>query len=87
MSHTTKPAIPQTREEAIEAIAELDAKKWGEGEREPSRRLHRGASYGLLLNTLAHRAEYGYGNDVPHLKAAAKAALTSADRDVLRQGG
>ena len=51
------------------------------------RRMNRNLSYGLALNALAHRPEYGYGDDVPHLVAAAKAALTAADIQSLREGG
>ena len=79
--------IPTTREEAIEAIAALDAAKWSEAERETSRNMHRSKSLGLLLNTLAHRPEYDYGNSVPHLVAAAKQALTEGDRCELSRGG
>lgn len=79
--------IPATKEEALEAIAALDAARWGEHEREPSRRANATKSYGLLLNTLAHRPEYDFGDAVPHLVAAAKAALTSSDHNWLRTGG
>lgn len=79
--------VPATREEAIEALAALDAAKWGEAEREPSRQRSRGRSFGLLLNSLARRPEFDYGDAVPHLVAAAKKALTAADRRELRKGG
>jgi hypothetical protein len=79
--------IPATREEAIEAIATLDAAKWGEHERQASRVLNARKSYGLLLNSLAHRPEYDFGDAVPELVAAAKLALTSDDREELRKGG
>lgn len=79
--------IPQTREEALEAIAELDAQRWGESERAASRRLHEGRSYGLLLTTLAHRTEYDFGAKVPHLVAAAEAARTIYDVNELCEGG
>lgn len=87
MSKTTTIRIPATHAEALEDIAALDAAKWGEEERQPSRDLNRTSSYGLLLNALAHRPEYGYGKDVPHLVAAAKEALTAADKSLLRKGG
>lgn len=87
MSRPTDIHIPASREEAIEAIAALDAAKWGEAEREPSRQLNRAKSYGLLLNALAHRQEFDFGDAVPHLVAAAKAALTADDRAELRKGG
>lgn len=80
-------AIPATREDAVEAIAALDAAKWGESERQHSRNLHRNKSYGLLLNTLAHRPEYDFGNAVPHLVEAAQKALTDDDRYMLNKGG
>lgn len=79
--------VPATREEAIEAIAALDAARWGESEREPSRKANKDRSYGLLLNSLARRPEYDFGDAVPHLVAAAKKALTSDDRYELRKGG
>lgn len=79
--------IPSNREEALDAIAALDAAKWGEQEREASKKLNGRKSYGLLLNSLAMRPEYDFGNAVPHLVAAAKKALTSDDKYELRQGG
>jgi len=75
--------IPGTPEEALDAIAALDVARWGEAEREPSRREHAHKTYGRLLVTLAHRPEYGYGDRVPHLVEAAEAALTPADRKAL----
>ena len=79
-------AIPSTREEAIQSLVELDVAKWGESEREASVRSHASRSYGLALNALANEAEL---SDAPNkaLRAAAKAALTKADRAVLRKGG
>lgn len=85
--NTNEIAVPATREEALEAIAALDAAKWGESEREPSRQMNRSKSYGLLLNTLARRPEYDFGDAVPHLVAAADKALTSNDRYELSKGG
>ena len=78
--------IPATREEAIAALVEQDVARWGESEREASRRMHASRSYGLALNALANRAELA-GEPDPELRRAAKAALTSADRDILRRGG
>lgn len=78
MSTTT---VPADRAAAINALVELDVAKWGEGEREASRALHARTTYGLALNTLACRT-----ND-PTIAKAAKAALTPADRKVLRNGG
>lgn len=79
--------VPKTKVEAIEALAALDAARWGEPERDASRRINAGRSYGLLLNALARRPEYEFGDAVPHLVAAAKAALTDDDRARLRKGG
>lgn len=81
--------IPATREEAIAAIVEMDVAKWGEAEREPSRQLNSAnhPTYGLALNSLAHRPEHDFGVTAPELVAAAKAALTDDDWAVLRRGG
>ena len=81
--------IPASREEAIAALVELDVARWGEQEREASRRLHAGnlRTYGRALNALARRSEYDYGDAAPHLVAAARAALTDADWAELQQGG
>jgi hypothetical protein len=84
-------SIPETYDAAIDALVELDVARWGEGEREASRRLHRSSkpTYGLALNSLAHRAEYDYG-DAPQaqdLVDAANRALTPEDRHSLGQGG
>lgn len=78
--------IPSTREEAIAALVESDVAKWGEGEREASKRQHADRSYGRALNELANRAELA---DAPNreLRAAAKKALTEGDKHDLRQGG
>jgi hypothetical protein len=75
-----------TREQAIDALVEQDVAKWGEAERDASRRLHGGQSLGLALNALAARAILADAPDAA-LSAAAKAALTKADRAVLRKGG
>jgi hypothetical protein len=87
MTTLTAVTVPATREDAIEAIAALDAARWGEAERAASRRIHGRKSYGLLLNTLARRPEYDFGGAVPHLVAAADAALTDDDYRILRAGG
>lgn len=78
--------IPATREEAIAALVESDVAKWGEEEREASRQMHSGKTYGLALNELASRAELAGAADKA-LRAAAKAALTKADWAWLRRGG
>lgn len=83
---TTNVQIPSSLAAAIDALVELDVQKWGEGERQASRDMHRRnlISYGLALNALARRPEYEYGDLVPHLVDAANAALTAADRAHLR---
>lgn len=79
--------IPKNREEALDAVVESDVAQWGESEREASRRMHGGESYGLLLNTLASRAELADAPEAKALRKAANKALTAADRKVLRSGG
>lgn len=81
--------VPATWAEAIDQLVELDVKKWGEGERTASREMHlrNHPTYGLALNSLAHRPEYDFGSAAAELVAAAKKALTSDDRDRLRDGG
>lgn len=78
--------VPSTREAAIAALVDLDVAKWGEAERAAAQRAHADLTYGLALNKLAHRPEYGFGDDVPELVAAARAALTSDDRHLLGMG-
>lgn len=73
-----------TKEQALERRVALDVAKWGEGERDASRRLHQSRSYGLLLNSIAHANVDMI--DV-ELAALAKVILTSADHRVLSQGG
>lgn len=75
-----------TREQAISKLVEQDVAKWGEGERTASQRAHAGRTLGLALNALANRAEL---DDAPDraLRAAAKSALTAADRASLKKGG
>lgn len=75
-----------TREEAIAALVEQDAQKWGDTEREASRRLHATRTRGLALNELANRAELA-GRPDANLRALADAALTDADRRYLRNSG
>jgi len=79
--------IPQTREAALDMLADMDARKWGESERAASKALNARKSYGLLLNTIAHRPEHNYGDSAPELVAAAKVALTPEDWAELRKGG
>lgn len=77
-----------TQTEALDALADLDARKWGEDQREPSRDLNRGKSRGLLINAIIHHPanEYGDAFDAA-TKKAAKAQLTAADKAALRKGG
>lgn len=85
----TETHIPATREEAIAMLVDLDVARWGESEREASRRIHEETlpTYGRALNALAHRPEHDYGDAVPDMVEAATAALTDADRRALRMGG
>lgn len=78
--------IPTTKEAAIDALVELDVAKWGEAEREASRRRHARRSYGLALNELANRAMLA-GTPDPALRAAAKMAMADADGGYLRTRG
>lgn len=73
-----------TREEAISRLVELDVAKWGESEREASRKTHAELSHGLALNTLAH---YDPMNIDAPLAAQAKSVMTNDDRNALRRGG
>lgn len=79
-------SIPATREEAIARLVEQDVARWGERERGAAQRIHGQRTYGLALNALANRAELAGEPDL-ELRRAAKAALTSADWEILRQGG
>lgn len=79
--------IPATRHEAIDALVELDVARWGEGERDASRRIHARRTYGRALNTLANRAELAGSADAAELRAAADQALTADDLCDLRKGG
>lgn len=82
--------IPATHDDAIAALVALDCARWGEHEREASERLYRRhtrGSYGLALNSLARRPEYDFGDAVPSLVAAAKAAMTDDDHEYLRKLG
>lgn len=67
-------------------LVEQDVAKWGESEREASRRMHSTRTYGLALNTLRVRAR-DTGTPDPELEAAANKALTRVDRAELRKGG
>lgn len=75
-----------TRQEAIDQLIEQDVQRWGEGEREASRRRHSSRSLGRALSELANRAELA-GNPGSSLRAQANAALTDADWADLAEGG
>lgn len=75
-----------TRNEAIAALIDQDIARWGEAERPYIEQLHNGRTLGLALNELANRAEMA-GSPDRALRAAARAALTAADKAVLRKGG
>ena len=78
--------VPATAEEAIDVLVSQDVEKWGEAEREASRRLHSRLTYGRLLNSLWSRAEMA-GVPRHDLRAASDDALTAEDWRVLRSGG
>ena len=65
-------------------LVELSVQRWGDGEREPSRRIYGCLSHGLALNTLAH---WDIDAIDARMAAAAQAAMTDDDRRVLEQGG
>lgn len=84
----TKDFATMTREQALTALVDLDVAKWGEQEREPSRRLHGDKSRGLLINAIVHHQSNGYGDAFDAAtKKLAKEQLTSDDRYALRKGG
>ena len=74
--------------QALDAVVDLDVAKWGESEREASRKLHSGKSRGLLINSIVRHQSNGYGDafDAATKKLAA-AQLTSDDKSELRKGG
>ncbi len=77
-----------TRAEAIARLVDLDVARWGEGERAASQSLRSRLSHGLALNSLAHYECWRAGGPIDTaLAAEAMAAMTAADRRVLREGG
>jgi hypothetical protein len=78
--------VPDTLGLAVAMLVAQDVVRWGESQRDASRRGHAKRTMGLALNELANRAELA---DAPNkaLRAAAKAALSRADHALLRQGG
>lgn len=73
-----------TKDEAIAALVERDVARWGEAEREASRRLRGQLSHGRALNTLAY---YDWAHPDEALAADAALVLTDADYRALEQGG
>jgi hypothetical protein len=74
----------ETREKAIDARVDQLVAKWGEPEREASRRLVSNLSHALLVNAIAVHDLDAIDNE---LMAAAYALMTDADRYRIRQGG
>lgn len=79
--------VPTTRIGAIEAIADVDARHWGEEERGPSRALHRNKSYGLAMNTLANKYRFLLADEATAdlIEQKAKAVMSASDRAHLRR--
>ena len=73
-----------TREQALAKRVDLDVAKWGEGEREASRRLHGRRSHGLLVNSIAVADVNQIDDELMRLAAA---VMTADDRAELRKGG
>lgn len=82
----SKLAVPRDRAEALEAYAQLMDAHWSEGAGDYIRQTEK-RSYGLILNSLAYSVANDYGDFRRDLVAAAKAALTSEDREFLYRGG
>lgn len=77
-----------TRDEALDALADLDARRWGETERATSKQRNGRVSRGLLINSIVHHVMHDYGDAISEAaRAIAKAQLTADDRDRLRSGG
>jgi hypothetical protein len=70
--------LPTTREGAIAAIVESDVARWGEAEREASRRAHSRRSLSLALNELANRADLDGWEAAPIRGTALAGALRKA---------
>jgi|GEM_PF-4837520 len=73
-----------TRDAALERRVAIDVAKWGEGEREASRRMHGRRSYGLLINSIAVADVENIDEELMRLAAA---VMTADDRAELRKGG
>jgi len=73
---------------ACDALVNLDVAKWGEGERDASRRHHSRRSVGLAVNEMANRALFaGMEAEASALREIAKAHFTDDDVRFLRSGG
>lgn len=86
------------RDAAIALLVECDCAKWGESERDASKRMHADRSLGLALNELANRVLFfdppadRYTSEEGEARYAeltkiVKKSLTAADRRALRTGG
>lgn len=77
-----------TTEQALEILVDLDVAKWGESERDASRRMHISLSRGLRINAIAHHERHDFGDALtPAERKTAKLQLTAADKTELRKGG
>jgi hypothetical protein len=87
--------LPTERGPAVAALVEADVARWGEQEREASRRSHASRSVGLALNELANRADLSGWEAAPirgadkakALRTLARMRMTGDDLRDLRQGG
>lgn len=88
MKTTKMPEDMISREDAIAMLVEQDVAKWGEGEREASKRQHAKLTHGLALNSLYSRAYLdGREEEAKKYQKMSKAVRTSADEASLRKGG
>ncbi len=88
MNNNVADFANMTAAQALDALVELDVAKWGEAEREASRRLHATKSRGLLINSIVHHQSNDYGDAFDAAtKKIAKQQLTADDKAELRKGG
>lgn len=88
MTTTAYDFANMTAAQALDALVELDVAKWGEQEREASRKMHAGKSRGLLINSIVHHQSNDYGDAFDATtKKIAKMQQTSEDKAELRKGG
>ena len=85
MTTRTYDFATMTAAQALDALVDLDVARWGEAERDASRKMHAGKSRGLLINSIVHHHSHDYGDafDAAAKKIAAK-QLTPADQADLR---